>query len=80
MYTQTQIPFGITNRKLGNIFFAQAVKPKKMFKKNIPGTPRRPTIYKRLAINWMIPNLYIGNGWKSPFPSIYKWLEMGFQV
>ena len=20
------------------------------------------------------PNLYIGNGWKSPFPSIYKWL------
>ena len=25
------------------------------------------------------PNLYIENGWKSPFPSIYKWLEMGFQ-
>ena len=22
----------------------------------------------------MIPNLYIGNGWKSPFPSIFKWL------
>ena len=21
---------------------------------------------KWLAINWMIPNLYIGNGWKSP--------------
>ena len=20
------------------------------------------------------PNLYMGNGWKSPFPSIYKWL------
>ncbi len=36
--------------------------------------PLRPTIYKWLAINWMIPNLYIGNGWKSPFPSIYKWL------
>ena len=31
----------------------------------VPGTPR-PTIYKRLAINWMIPNLYIENGWKSP--------------
>ena len=26
------------------------------------------------CFNWMIPNLYIGNGWKSPFPSIYKWL------
>ena len=25
------------------------------------------------------PNLYIENGWKSPSPSIYKWLEMGFQ-
>ena len=22
----------------------------------------------------MVPNLYIENGWKSPFPSIYKWL------
>ena len=31
-------------------------------------------IYKCLAINWMIPNLYIGNGWKSPFPSIFNWL------
>ena len=26
------------------------------------------------CFNWMIPNLYIGNGWKSPFPSIFKWL------
>ena len=26
------------------------------------------------------PNLDIGNGWKSPFPSIYKWLEMAFQA
>ncbi len=26
------------------------------------------------CFNWMIPNLYIGIGWKSPFPSIYKWL------
>ena len=33
----------------------------------LPGTPRYPTIYKWLAINWMmISNLYIGNGWKSP--------------
>ena len=24
------------------------------------------------CFNWMIPNLYIGNGWKSQFPSIYK--------
>ena len=42
-------------------------------------TPR-PTIYK-----WMFqlddePNLYIENGWKSPFPSIYKWLALGFQA
>ena len=28
----------------------------------------------------MIPNLYIENGWKSPFPSIYKWLALGYQV
>ena len=26
------------------------------------------------------PNLYMGNGWKSPFPSIYKWLALEFQV
>ena len=26
------------------------------------------------------PNLYIGNGWKSPFPSTLKWLSTGFQV
>ena len=32
------------------------------------------------CFNWMIPNLYIGNGWKSPFPSIYKWLALEFQV
>ena len=30
---------------------------------NLHGTPR-PTSYKWLEINWMIPNLYIGNGWK----------------
>ena len=38
----------------------------------IPGTPS-PTIYK-----WLFhldePNLYIGNGWISPFPSILNWL------
>ena len=26
------------------------------------------------------PNLYRGNGWKSPFPSIFNWLALGFQV
>ena len=26
------------------------------------------------------PNLYIENGWKSPFPSIDKQLALGFQV
>ena len=26
------------------------------------------------------PNLYIGNDWKSPFPSILNWLSTGFQV
>jgi len=25
-------------------------------------------------------NLYMGNGCESPFPSIQKWLELGFQV
>ena len=28
----------------------------------------------------MNPIFDIGNGWKSPFPSIYKWLALGFQV
>ena len=32
--------------------------------------------------NWMmIPDLYLGNGWKSPFPSMTKnWLAFGYQV
>ena len=29
-----------------------------------------PSVYKWLAINWMMNQIYIGNGWKSPFPSI----------
>ena len=30
-------------------------------------------MYKWLAINWMmIPSLSMGNGWKSPFPSMKK--------
>ena len=42
----------------------------------LPGSPR-PTIY-----TWMFqlddePNLYIENGWKSPFPSIYKRVVWG---
>ena len=38
--------------------------------------PLRPSIYKWLAINWMIftKSLLIGNGWKSQFPSIKNWL------
>ena len=40
--------------------------------------PQQPFI--NCCFNWMIPNLYIGNGWKSPFPSIFKWLALGFQV
>ena len=32
-----------------------------------------------LAINWMIPNFCMGNGWKSPFPSIFTWLALGYQ-
>ena len=31
------------------------------------------------CFNWMIQNLYMGNGWKSPFPYIYKWLALEFQ-
>ena len=32
------------------------------------------------CFNWMIPNLYIGNCWKSPFPSIFnERLALGFQ-
>ena len=32
----------------------------------MPGTPCSQPFINVLAINWMIPNLYIGNGWKSP--------------
>ena len=27
-----------------------------------------------VSVEWFQPNLYLGNGWKSPFPSIKKWL------
>ena len=27
------------------------------------------------CFNWMTPNHYMKNGWKSPFPSIKKWLS-----
>ena len=30
--------------------------------------PKQPFING--CFNWIIPNLYIGNGWKSPFPSM----------
>ena len=39
-----------------------------------PGTPRPTSIFNG-CFNWtwmMIPNHYIKNGWKSPFPSIEK--------
>ena len=34
------------------------------------------------SIGWFSPNLYIGNGWKSPFPSIHlsHWWALGYQV
>ena len=38
-----------------------------------PGTPR-PTIYKCMFQLDDEPNLFVENGWNSPFPSIYKWL------
>ena len=38
------------------------------------------TVYKLLLQLDDEPNLYIGNGWKSPFPSIYKWLALGFPL
>ena len=41
--------------------------------------PPRPTVYKWLAINWMISNLYMGNGWKLPCPFILNWLALEFQ-
>ena len=42
-----------------------------------PGTPR-PTIYKWLAINWMIPNLYTGNGCFTKHP--FKTGCLGYQA
>ena len=36
-------------------------------------------LVKIIQLKHLEPNLDIENGWKSPFPSIYKWLELGFQ-
>lgn len=44
----------------------------------LPGTPRPTTFFMVVSI-WMMPHHYMKNGWKSPSPSIYKWLETGFQ-
>ena len=45
-----------------------------------PGSPRYLTICKWLAfsIGWWTPNLHIGNGWKSPCPSIHlpTWIAL----
>ena len=44
------------------------------------GNGETTIFYIKISFSWMmIPNLYIENGWKSPSPSIFKWLEMGFQ-
>ena len=40
--------------------------------------PKQPLING--CFNWMILNLYIGNAWKSPFPSTLTWWALGFQV
>ena len=40
----------------------------------------QPGTFKCLAINWMMqPDLYIGNGWKSPFPFSFFTGCLGFQ-
>ena len=42
-----------------------------------PGTLKQPVLNAWLSIGWcnQIPDLYIGNGWKSPFPSSFvHWL------
>ena len=44
-----------------------------------PGTPCGQAFRNGWRHQLDEPNLYIGNGWKSPFPSIYKWLALGFQ-
>ena len=44
----------------------------------MPGTPNNHFING--CFNRMIPNLYIGNGCQFHQTSIYKWLEMGFEV
>ena len=44
----------------------------------MPGTPNNQ--FFNGCFNWIIPNYYIKNGWKSPFPSIKNWFSFGFQV
>ena len=41
--------------------------------------PKQPVV---LMVGYQLddePNLYMGNGWKSPFPSTLNWLSTGFQ-
>ncbi len=46
-----------------------------------PGTPCSQAFFIGwLSTGWWTQSLLIGNGWKSPFPSIYKWLALGFQA
>ena len=37
---------------------------------------KQPAFLMVVSVGWFpnIPNLYLGNGWKSPFPSIKNWL------
>ena len=38
------------------------------------------TVIKMATFQWDDePDLYMENGWKSPFPSIQKWLALEFQ-
>ena len=51
------------NLPVGWLHFRLRLKCQKI--SNIPGTPCSQP-YINGCFNWMIPNLYIGNGWKSP--------------
>ena len=42
--------------------------------------PKQLSFNGWLSIGWRTKSLHGVFGWKSPFPSIQKWLELGFQV
>ena len=63
-----------------NVLFPHHGSGKSLYFKGNYYLEPQTAIYKWLFQLDDEPNLYVENDWKSPFPSIYKWLALGFQL